>query len=188
MRKKRKNIFYDIVVVGAGPIGIAFACSLTNTKLKIAIVDKSSGITRDRHEAKGRLGDLNITFIDTAGFEDRNDDSLASRIRDQTNRAVKKADVALFLIDARSGLTSLDEHFAHWLRRQDVPRAYNMTTVAYVTRPSFIMNNEKIWDGNVQGVLIPPERAIDIDTEYDLKIAELILNNHSQIGTSYAKG
>ena len=88
---------------------------------KLAIVDKSSGITRDRHEVKVKLGDLDITFIDTAGIEDRNDDSLASRIRDQTNRAVKKADVALFLIDARSGLTSLDEHFAHWLRRQDVP-------------------------------------------------------------------
>ena len=62
-----------------------------------------------------------------------------------------------------------------YTRRQDVPEGYNMTTVAYVSRPSFILNHEKIWDGFVQGVLIPPERAIDIDTMFDLEMAELIL-------------
>ena len=87
---------------------------------KLAIVDKTSGITRDRHEAKGRFGDLDIIFIDTAGFEEYNDDTLSSRIRAQTNRAIEKAHVALFLIDARSGITPLDEHFANWLRLQEV--------------------------------------------------------------------
>jgi len=63
----------------------------------------------------------------------------------------------------------------NYTRRQDVPKGYDMTTVAYVTRPSFILNHENIWDGFVRGVLIPPERAIDIDTMFDLEMAELIL-------------
>ena len=59
-------------------------------------------------------------------------------------------------------------------RRQDVPVAYDMTTVAYVTRPDFIKNNSRIFDGKVKAVLIPKERAIDIDDEVDFKIAEML--------------
>ena len=59
-------------------------------------------------------------------------------------------------------------------RRQDVPVAYDMTTVAYVTRPDFIKNNSRIFDGKVKAVLIPKERAIDIDDEIDFKIAEML--------------
>lgn len=67
----------------------------------------------------------------------------------------------------------------NYTRRQDVPEGYNMTTVAYVTRPSFILNNKKIWDGFVRGVLIPPERAIDIDTTFDFEMVKLILNKNN---------
>ena len=59
-------------------------------------------------------------------------------------------------------------------RRQDVPVAYDMTTVAYVTRPDFIKNNSRIFDGKVKAVLIPKERAIGIDDEIDFKIAEML--------------
>jgi N-acylneuraminate cytidylyltransferase len=68
----------------------------------------------------------------------------------------------------------------NYTRRQDVPEGYDMTTVAYVTRPSFILNHEKIWDGFVRGVLIPPERAIDIDTMFDFEMVKLILNKDNQ--------
>ena len=60
-------------------------------------------------------------------------------------------------------------------RRQDVPDSFDLTTVAYVTRPKFIMDNESIWDGRVQGVVVPQERAIDIDTELDFEIAEYLM-------------
>ncbi len=60
-------------------------------------------------------------------------------------------------------------------RRQDAPITYDLTTVAYVTRPDFIIKNKSIWDGKVKGVIVPPERAIDIDTELDFKIAEFLL-------------
>jgi len=67
----------------------------------------------------------------------------------------------------------------NYTRRQDVPKGYDMTTVAYATNPVFIMNNEKIWDGRVKGILIPRERALDIDTELDLKIAEFLIQRQS---------
>lgn len=62
-----------------------------------------------------------------------------------------------------------------YVRRQDAPQVYDMTTVAWVTYPEFIMQNESIWDGRVRGIMIPPERAIDIDTELDFKIADFLM-------------
>jgi N-acylneuraminate cytidylyltransferase len=60
-------------------------------------------------------------------------------------------------------------------RRQDVPVVYDLTTVAYVTRPEFIKRSKGIFDGRISGVEIPSERAIDIDTELDFKIAEYLM-------------
>jgi GTPase len=88
---------------------------------KLAIVHDLPGVTRDRKEAPGRLGDLDLALIDTAGFEDALDDSLEARMRTQTEAAIALADVALFLIDARVGVTPMDETFADILRRSDKP-------------------------------------------------------------------
>ncbi|HYD71648.1 MAG TPA: ribosome biogenesis GTPase Der, partial [Candidatus Binatia bacterium] len=88
---------------------------------KLAIVDDTPGVTRDRREARGRLGDLEFTLIDTAGFEDATDASLEARMRAQTEVAIRDADVILFLIDARVGVTPVDESFAALLRRADKP-------------------------------------------------------------------
>jgi GTP-binding protein len=88
---------------------------------KLAIVDDTPGVTRDRREAPGRLGDLEFTLIDTAGFEDTTDASLESRMRAQTEIAIRDADVIVFLIDARVGVTPVDESFAALLRRADKP-------------------------------------------------------------------
>ncbi|OYQ31374.1 ribosome biogenesis GTPase Der [Niveispirillum lacus] len=88
---------------------------------KIALVDDQPGVTRDWRAADGRVGGLEFTVVDTAGLEDVFDDSLESRMRRQTERAVERADVALFLIDARAGVTAMDKHFATWLRRAGKP-------------------------------------------------------------------
>ncbi len=88
---------------------------------KLAIVDDQPGVTRDRREAHGRLGDLDLELIDTAGFEDLTDESLEARMRAQTEAAVAEADIVLFLIDARVGVTPMDERFASLLRRADKP-------------------------------------------------------------------
>lgn len=88
---------------------------------KLAIVDDQPGVTRDRRFATGRLGDLDLDLIDTAGFEDVTDESLEARMRAQTELAVDEADVALFVIDAREGVTPGDQIFAEVLRRKNKP-------------------------------------------------------------------
>ena len=79
---------------------------------RLAIVDDTPGVTRDRREGDARLGDLRFRIVDTAGFEDARGGDLAARIQAQTARALNGADAALFLIDAREGLTPLDRELA----------------------------------------------------------------------------
>jgi len=86
----------------------------------LAIVDDRPGVTRDRREARGRLGDLEIRLVDTAGYEDA-DTGIEARMRVQTEAAVASADLLLFVIDAREGVTALDERFADLLRRSSKP-------------------------------------------------------------------
>jgi GTPase len=86
-----------------------------------ALVDPTPGVTRDRITADARIGHLGFTLIDTAGLDEGPPESLEGRLRVQTGAALAEADVALMLIDAKSGLTALDRHFAGWLRRQDTP-------------------------------------------------------------------
>jgi len=84
---------------------------------KIALVDDTPGVTRDRREAEGRIGDLRFRILDTAGYEDRFDGSLEDRMRQGTELAIRDADIVLFMIDARAGVTPLDERFAQVLRK-----------------------------------------------------------------------
>jgi GTP-binding protein len=88
---------------------------------KLAIVDDQPGVTRDRRFGTGRLGDLDLELIDTAGFEDVTDESLEARMRIQTEMAIDEADVALFVIDSRDGVTPMDEVFGEILRRRGMP-------------------------------------------------------------------
>src|SRR5574339_285566 len=74
---------------------------------KLAIVDDRPGVTRDRRYASGRLGDIDLELIDTAGFEDLDDESLESRMRRQTEKAIEECDVAFFVVDAREGVMPL---------------------------------------------------------------------------------
>ena len=86
-----------------------------------ALVDPTPGVTRDRISGQARLGHLRFTAVDTAGLDEGPPESLEGRLRQQTAAALAEADVALMLIDAKSGLTALDRHFARWLRRADTP-------------------------------------------------------------------
>src|SRR5688572_23985234 len=88
---------------------------------RLAIVDDRPGVTRDRRFGTGRLGDIDLELIDTAGFEDVTDESLEARMRAQTERAVDEADVSVFVIDGREGVTPADEVFAEVLRKRSKP-------------------------------------------------------------------
>ena len=87
----------------------------------LAIVDDRPGVTRDRRYGTGRLGDLDLELIDTAGFEDVSDESLTARMQAQTEKAIEEAEVCFFVIDAREGVTQLDHIFADALRRGGKP-------------------------------------------------------------------
>lgn len=88
---------------------------------KIAIVHDKPGVTRDRKEAEAKLRDINMKIIDTAGFEYSKEDSLEKRMWQQTEKAIKEADVCLFLFDARDGLQPYDEFFANLVRQSGKP-------------------------------------------------------------------
>ena len=78
-------------------------------------------MTRDRREGEARLLGLEFRVFDTAGYEDEDPHTLPGRMRAQTQAAVRDADVALFLIDAREGVTPLDAEIARWLRAGETP-------------------------------------------------------------------
>jgi GTP-binding protein len=88
---------------------------------QLALVDDLPGVTRDRREGAGHIADLAFRLIDTAGLEDAPPETLAGRIRAQTERSIDLADVALLVIDAREGVTPGDRHFARWLRGMGKP-------------------------------------------------------------------
>jgi GTP-binding protein len=88
---------------------------------RLALVDDRPGVTRDRREGEASLLGLEFRVIDTAGFEDEDPASLPGRMRQQTEAAVRDADVALFMMDAREGLTPLDEEIGRWLRTESTP-------------------------------------------------------------------
>ncbi|MGO4740073.1 ribosome biogenesis GTPase Der [Bosea sp. 2KB_26] len=88
---------------------------------KLALVDDRPGVTRDRREGDASLGHLRFRIIDTAGLEEADKDSLAGRMRAQTETAIAQADVILFMIDARLGLTPMDRPFADLVRRSGKP-------------------------------------------------------------------
>jgi len=88
---------------------------------RIALVDDQPGVTRDRREGEANLLGLEFRVMDTAGYEDKDVATLPGRMRAQTEAAVRDADVSLFLIDARAGVTPLDEEIARWLRSTDRP-------------------------------------------------------------------
>jgi len=88
---------------------------------RLALVDDTPGLTRDRREADARLGLLRFRLVDTAGFEAGGADTLTARMRSQTETAIAGADILFFVVDARAGVTPLDSDLADLVRRSGKP-------------------------------------------------------------------
>ena len=88
---------------------------------KLALVHDLPGVTRDRKEVTTKLKDLELTVIDTAGYEEAPAGQMEERMWQQTRRAIEESDVVLFLFDARAGMQAYDEHFADLVRRSKKP-------------------------------------------------------------------
>jgi GTP-binding protein len=111
---------FTIAIIGRPNVGKS---TLFNRLVgqKLALVDDQPGVTRDRREGAGRLGDLEFTLIDTAGLDKGERGSLTARMQEQTEVAIASADALMFLIDARAGLTPNDRAFADFARRANKP-------------------------------------------------------------------
>jgi GTP-binding protein len=110
----------QVVIIGRPNVGKSTIFNRLVGK-RIALVDDQPGVTRDRRFGDVSLLGLEFQVVDTAGWEDDDPESLPGRMRAQTEVSLKGADVALFVIDSRAGLTPLDEEIARWLRGQNVP-------------------------------------------------------------------
>jgi len=110
---------FTLAIVGRPNVGKSTLFNRLVGK-KLALVDDQPGVTRDLREGDAKLADLRFTVIDTAGLEDATDDSLEGRMRRLTERAVDMADICLFMIDARAGVTPTDMVFAEILRKKSV--------------------------------------------------------------------
>src|SRR5215470_16142116 len=111
---------FTLAIVGRPNVGKSTLFNRLVGK-RLAIVDDTPGVTRDRREGEGRIGDLAFTAIDTAGLEEAKAATLTARMLAHTERAVAGADAALLLIDAKAGVTPLDAHFARRLRKHRTP-------------------------------------------------------------------
>ncbi|MDH5772744.1 MAG: ribosome biogenesis GTPase Der [Rhodospirillaceae bacterium] len=111
---------FTVAIIGRPNVGKSTLFNRLVGK-RVAIVDDAPGVTRDRREGAGKIADMQFRVVDTAGLEDVNDESLESRMRGQTEIALKEADVALMMFDARVGITPVDKHFSGLLRKSKTP-------------------------------------------------------------------
>ncbi|MGQ0483886.1 MAG: ribosome biogenesis GTPase Der [Hyphomicrobiales bacterium] len=88
---------------------------------KLALVDDEPGVTRDRREGEGSIGDLKFRLFDTAGLDAAKKESLEARMSAQAETAIDEADLVFFVIDARAGVTPVDRDFAQRIRKRGKP-------------------------------------------------------------------
>lgn len=132
---------------------------------RLAIVDDTPGVTRDRRESEASISDLKFHLLDTAGLEDATDDSLESRMRQQTEQAVAAADVALLLIDGRAGVTPTDSHFAQWLRSQNTPVILGVNKCEGAQAESGVLEAYSLGLGDP--IPLSAEHGLGLDDLYD---------------------
>jgi len=130
---------------------------------KLAIVNDTPGVTRDRRETSGRLRGRSMILMDTAGFENAKGEKLEARMRAQTEQAVRDADICLFVYDARTGVTPLDRIFAEFVRKSGRP------TVLVANKCESRASDSGVTEGYALGLGDP----IEVAAEHNIGMVEL---------------
>lgn len=110
----------QVIIIGRPNVGKSTLFNRLVGK-RLALVDDQPGVTRDRRMGDATIAGMEFTIVDTAGWEDDDAETLPGRMRKQTEVSLEGADAALFVVDARAGLTPLDNEIARWLHSQKVP-------------------------------------------------------------------
>lgn len=144
---------------------------------KLAIVNDTPGVTRDRRETSGRLRGRSLLLMDTAGFENAKGEKLEARMRAQTEQAVQEADICLFVYDARVGVTPLDRIFADFVRKSGKP------TVLVANKCESRAADDGITEGYSLGLGDPIEVAaehnigmVDLDDAMEMALRDVDLS------------
>jgi GTP-binding protein len=128
----------QVIIIGRPNVGKSTLFNRLVGK-KLALVDDQPGVTRDRRFGEATLLGLEFTIVDTAGWEDEDPSSLPGRMRQQTEASLTGADVALFVVDARAGITPLDEEIGRYLREHTLP------VILWPTRPKGALAKRGCW-------------------------------------------
>lgn len=131
---------------------------------KLALVHDLPGVTRDRKEGHAKLKDLDLTIVDTAGYEEATAGKMEQRMWQQTKRAIDESDVVLFLFDARSGMQAYDEHFADLVRKSKKPVILLANKCEGKTQEQGIYESFKLGLG--EPIIFSAEHSIGFDELY----------------------
>jgi|SaaInlStandDraft_3_1057020.scaffolds.fasta_scaffold09853_2 N-acylneuraminate cytidylyltransferase len=171
-------------------VGIKYGAEIINRPTELAQDDSPEWLAWlhaiEWLESKGEYFDRFVSLPTTSPLRNKSDVINCLNLLDkQTDVVVTMTDTSRspyfnMVTEENSYIKLLNESKEDYSRRQDVPLAYDMTTVAYVSRPDFIKNNNKIFDGKVKAVIIPKERAVDIDDEIDFEIAKMLIQKKQE--------
>lgn len=143
---------FKIAIIGRPNVGKSTLFNKLVGKA-FAITDDTPGVTRDRKEARAKLGPLEFIVIDTAGLENKiGDKSLEKRMVEQTEAAVDDADLCLFVVDSKDGVTNADQHFASWLKKIDKKTILLVNKCENLREESFEKDYYKLGFGKPLGI------------------------------------
>jgi len=186
---KISRVFVSTDDINIANVGVKYGAEIINRPVELAQDDSPEWLSWlhaiNWLEDRGEFFDCFVSLPTTSPLRNETDVVNCIKMLDKdTDIVVTMTNTSrspnFNMLNKKNGFVKLiAESNINYTRRQDVPTIYDMTTVAYVARPNFIKNNSKIFDGKVRSVLVPKERAIDIDDEIDFKIAEILMKERS---------